>query len=118
MKYMLLIYSDENHYAKMSEQEMGELMAEYGKFHGEVESSGCLITSHRLRPCAMSTSVRTRSGESMATDGPFAETKEQFGGYYLIEAGNLDEAIEWAKKIPTVHYGTIEVRPVWEDGEE
>ena len=64
------------------------------------------------------TTVRVRNGDTVTTDGPYAETKEQFGGYYLIEAGNLDEAIEWAKKIPTVHYGTIEVRPIWEDGEE
>ena len=118
MQYMLLINADEKCDSDMSEAEMGQLMADYGKFTEELQSAGGFVTSHRLRPAETATTVRVRGGETMITDGPFAETKEQLGGYYLIEAKDLDEALKWAAKIPSATYGSIEVRPVWEMGDE
>ena len=114
MKYMLQINSEESGYAKMSEGEMGQLMAAYGQFTEELQNSGSYISSYRLQPTDSATTVRVRNGESLITDGPFAETKEQFGGYYLIDVKDLDEAIQWAAKIPTAKYGSVEVRPIWE----
>lgn len=111
---MLLIHSDESLYPKMSEQEMGQLMADYEKFGGEIESAGVYQNSARLKPSMTATTVRLRDGKALTTDGPFAETKEQCGGYYLIDVKNLDEAIQWAAKVPSAKYGSIEVRPVWD----
>lgn len=112
MRYLLLIYSDPSHYTKLSEQEMGQLMAAYGKFTEEAapQTQG----AERLQPSTTATTVRVRKGDVMTTDGPFAETKEELGGYYLIEAKDLDEAIAVAAKIPTAEYGCVEVRPIWE----
>jgi len=115
MRYMLLIYSDEGYYGKLSEQQMGQLMGEYGQFPGEIAGSGVFKGADRLRPTVTATTVRVRKGELMITDGPFAETKEQFGGYYIVDVKDLDEAIAWAAKIPTSKYGSVEVRPIWED---
>ena len=115
MRYLLMIYSDEAKDTAMSEADYGRLMADYGTFTSELEQSGKLQGGERLRPIADATTVRVRDGEPLITDGPFAETKEQIGGYYLIEAENLDEALAWAKKIPSATYGSIEVRPIWED---
>jgi hypothetical protein len=114
MQYMLLIHSDESAYATMTEAEGKQLMDGYWKFTEELQKAGGLVASHRLTPTHTATTVRVRKGETLLTDGPFAETKEQFGGYYLIEAANLDEAIKWATKIPTVKYGCVEVRPIWD----
>lgn len=114
MRYMLLINSDEAVYPKMSEAEMGQLMADYGKFHAEIEAAGVYKGSDRLQPTTTATTVKLRNGETIITDGPFAETKEQLGGYYLIDVKDLDEAIAWAKKVPTANYGSVEVRPIWE----
>jgi len=112
MRYLLLIYSDPSHYETLSEQDMGQLMAAYGKFsaHTASQTQG----AERLQPTATATTVRVRKGDIMTTDGPFAETKEQLGGYYLIEAKDLDEAIAIAAKVPTAQYGCVEVRPIWE----
>ena len=112
MRYLLLIYSDESGYATMTEEDGNKLMAAYGKF-GE-ETAAQTQGSERLQPCATATTVRVRKGDTMTTDGPFAETKEQLGGYYLIEAKDLDEAIAIAAKVPTAEYGCVEVRPIWE----
>ena len=114
MRYMLLIYSDEAIDEAMSPQEMGALIEDYGKFSAELEASGAMLGGERLRPVADATTVRIRNGETLHTDGPFAETKEAFGGYYMIEAANLDAALEWAKKIPSAAHGSVEVRPIWE----
>lgn len=115
MRYMLLIHSDETVYPKMSEHQMGELMAAYGKFHQEVEGAGVYRDAARLRDTSSATTVRVRDGKTLTTDGPFAETKEQLGGYYLIEVKDLDEALKWAAKIPSAKYGSVEVRPVWDE---
>ncbi len=112
MRYLLLIYSDPSYYETLSEQDMGQLMAAYGKFSEDVapQTQG----AERLQPAQTATTVRVRKGDIVTTDGPFAETKEHLGGYYLIEAPNLDDAIAVAAKIPTAGYGCVEVRPIWE----
>ncbi len=112
MRYLLLIYSDEAHYPKMSEQEMGQLMGEYMAF-GE-EFGAKTQGAERLQPTPTATTVRVRNEDTVTTDGPFAETKEQLGGYYLIDVKDLDEATAWAEKVPSATYGSIEIRPVWE----
>ena len=112
MQYMLLIFDDERVWGQLSEEERGRLYAEYGTFTNELREAGALVTADQLQPSATATLVQVRDGETLTTDGPFAETKEQLGGYYLIEAESLDEAIEWAAKIPSARGGTIEVRPV------
>lgn len=112
MRYLLLIYSPETHYQTVSEEDMGELMGAYMAFSAEYEAQ--TQHSERLQPVQTATTVRVRNGDVMTTDGPFAETKEQLGGYYLIEAKDLDEAIAIAAKVPTAAYGSVEVRPIWE----
>lgn len=112
MRYMLLIHSDENYYATVSEEDMGKLMGAYAQFSEEFGAQ--TESSVRLQPVQTATTVRVRNGDTVTTDGPYAETKEQFGGYYLIEAKDLDEAIAIAAKVPTAAYGNVEVRPVWE----
>ena len=109
---MLLIYNDETRWDSLGEAEMGEVMKRYGDFTAELRASSAMIAGDRLQPTANATTVRVRDGEQLVTDGPFAETKEQLGGYYLIEVETLDEALEWARKIPGARLGSIEVRPV------
>ena len=113
MHYLLLIYSDETAYPDMSEEEIGKIMMAYGQYTEELQASGALVTSDRLKGTDSATTVRVRDGKQLTTDGPFAETKEQLGGYYEINVDNLDEAIGWAAKIPSASYGCVEVRPVW-----
>ena len=112
MRYLLMIYASEAQEAAMSEQEMGELLEGYGAF-GE-EAGPIIEGGERLRPTSDATTVRIRDGQASVTDGPFAETKEQIGGYYVIDVADLDAAIAWAKKIPSAKMGSIEVRPIWE----
>jgi hypothetical protein len=114
MKYMLLIYDDEKLWANFSDAERGQIFGEYGQFTGEVRQSGHYQSGAPLQPTATATSVRIRNGKRVVTDGPFAETREQLGGYYLVEAKDLDEAIGIAARIPSARFGTIEVRPVME----
>ena len=112
MQYLCLIYSDETMYPKMAKAEVENMMAEYMAFTAKVKESGHYIGGNRLQPTHTSTSVRIRNGNLSATDGPFAETKEQLGGYYLIEAKDLNDAIQVASRIPGAKVGTIEVRPI------
>lgn len=112
MQYMLLIYADEADWESYSEEERRAIYAEYGKLNGELRAQGKLISGDELQPISTATTVRVRKGETLVSDGPFAETKEALGGYYLIDAESLDEAIEWAGKIPSARSGTIEIRPV------
>ena len=106
MQFLALIYSADN----SEDVDMPTLMSQYRDFGGE--AAAAIKAGDALQPVATATSVRVRNGEAMLTDGPFAETKEQLGGYYLLECKDLDEALQWAAKIPTARYGTIEVRPV------
>jgi hypothetical protein len=111
MKYLLLIYSDER---ALSETERAECYAESTRLAGEIHASGRYLAANPLHPTSMATSVRVREGKRLVTDGPFAETREQLGGYFLIEARDLDEAIAIAGRIPMARKGTVEVRPVLE----
>jgi hypothetical protein len=114
MKYLLLINSSEQEEETMSPEDGEKLMAAYGTFTQELQAAGVMRGADRLRPTSTATTVRVRNGETIATDGPFAETKEQLGGYYMIEVKDLDEAITWAAKVPSAAYGSVEVRPIWE----
>jgi len=110
MQYLLLIYSAES---DDQNQDQSTLMAAYGAFTQGIVQNGNFKSADRLRPVADATTVRVRDGKTLTTDGPFAETREQLGGYYLVEAKDLDEAIAIAAKVPTAKHGSIEVRPVW-----
>jgi hypothetical protein len=112
MQYLLLIYDDEQAWASLPEAERNGVFAEYGAFTSELRDRGAYVAGDQLQPTATATTVRIRKGDELVTDGPFSETKEQLGGYYLIEAESVDEALEWAAKIPSARYGSIEVRPV------
>jgi len=112
MQYLLLIYEDETIAQNLSEAEQGAHFKAYGEFTKGIAESGNLVGGDALEPVAAATSIRVRDGKVLATDGPFAETKEQLGGYYLIEAKDLDEATAIAAKIPTAATGCIEVRPI------
>jgi hypothetical protein len=114
MKYMLLIHDDEKAWDKLSEAERGQIYGEYGQFSQQIKSSGQYLAGAQLHPTSSATSVRVRDGKRVLTDGPFAETREQLGGYYLVDAKDLDEAIALATRIPSARLGTIEVRPVME----
>jgi hypothetical protein len=112
MQYMLLIYGKEERWASLSEDEAQAVYAEYGRLSQELRDRNAYVDGGELQPVSTATSVRIRDGETDVTDGPFAETKEVLGGYYLIEAESLDEAIAWAAKIPSARTGVVEVRPV------
>jgi hypothetical protein len=113
MRYMCLIYSDEGWRNTMSEAEGGRVLQEFMDFTQSVVKSGHHRAGERLAPTSSATTIRTKGGKVVTTDGPFAETKEQLGGYYILEAANLDEALKLAQRIPTVHLGgAIEVRPI------
>jgi hypothetical protein len=112
MQYTLLIYSSDDAWAALSEDERDRLHEEYGAFTQELIASGALQGGEQLQPSSSATSVRVRDGETLTTDGPFAETKEHLAGFYLIEVASLDEALAWAAKVPSVRFGTIEVRPI------
>ena len=114
MKYALLIYASEQDWANQSEEESQAQFQEYMTFTKDIVDRGIYKGGEALQPIATATTVRVRDGETLTTDGPFAETKEQLGGFYLIEAKDLDEAIEIAGRIPDVRRGSIEVRPVME----
>jgi hypothetical protein len=112
MQYLLLIYSNEGHWAKQSEGERDKMLQEYGDFTKSIAASGHYKGGNELDTTSKATTVRVRDGKRLVTDGPFAETKEQLGGYYLVEARDLDEAIGLAARIPSVRMGSIEVRPI------
>jgi hypothetical protein len=112
MRYALLICNDEN--VVVTPEGRQERSAAFAAFQDEMQARGVLLGSERLRPTSSSTTVRVRDGGVVIADGPFAETKEQIAGFYLVDCRDLDEAIEVASKIPGAKYGTIEVRPVWE----
>ncbi len=112
MQYLLLIYSDEQQHASMDDVQSKAVLDRYLAFNKEAKGAGVFVGGDALQPTASATSVRVRNGERMVTDGPFAETKEQLGGYYLVDCDNLDDAIQWASKIPAAEHGTVEVRPV------
>ena len=113
MQYLLLIYANEVEYAKIDPATSQKIMGEYQTFTQSIIQSGSFKAGDRLQPTSTATTVRVKDGKTLTTDGPFAETREQLGGYYLIDAKDLDEAIGIAAKVPTAKHGSIEVRPVW-----
>jgi hypothetical protein len=114
MRYMLMICTDESAQSAASAEETSTMMAEYMAFGEEMGAKGVLQGGERLYPTSDATTVQVRDGAVLTLDGPFAETKEQIGGYYVVDCPNLDEAIAVAAKIPGARLGSIEVRPIWE----
>jgi hypothetical protein len=112
MKYLCLIYEDESKWGTMPKDQMDAMFREYGAFTDDIKKSGQYIGGNPLQPTQTATTVRVRQGKISTTDGPFAETKEQLGGYYLVEAKDLNEAIQVASRIPSARVGSIEVRPI------
>jgi hypothetical protein len=112
MKYLCLIYDDEKMFGTMAKPEMDAFMGEYRAFTESIQKTGHYLGGHQLQPVHAATTIRSRNGKVSTTDGPFAETKEVLGGYYLIDVDTLDEALDWAAKIPSARYGHIEVRPI------
>lgn len=114
MRYILLINTDESVEAERSDEENEAVYNAYFAFSREIRESGAYITGEALQPTSTATTVRVRNGQTLTTDGPYAETKEQLGGFYMVECADLDEAIAWAAKIPGAKVGAIEVRPIME----
>jgi len=112
MEYLLLIYGNEADINRLSEAEQGALYQEYGRFTQSILESKNFVAGHRLEDVATATTVRVRDGKRLVTDGPFAETREQLGGFYMIQAKDLDEALAMAERIPSARWGSIEVRPI------
>jgi hypothetical protein len=112
MKYLLLIYESEQAWAGVSEAEQGKIFGEYMEYTNRIKKNGNYIAGEALQPISAATTVRVKNGKTLTTDGPFAETKEQLGGFYMVEARDLDEAIKLATGIPAVRTGSIEVRPI------
>jgi hypothetical protein len=113
MKYLLLIYSNEAAGRAASKTETDHMIAAYGAYTEAVTKAGILAGSNRLRPSTDATTVRVANGKSQVLDGPYAETKEQLGGYYMIDVPDLDAALSWAARCPAASHGVVEVRPVW-----
>jgi hypothetical protein len=112
MKYLCLIYSNEAEFAALSKAELDAMYKDYGAFTESLKAGGNYVAGHQLQPTHTASTVRVRNGQLSATDGPFAETKEQLGGFYLIDALDLNEAIALAGRIPSARHGSIEVRPL------
>jgi hypothetical protein len=113
MQYLLLIYSNEAEIAAKSPAVLASMMADYTEFTKGIIQAGQFKAGDRLKPTSTASTVRVRNGQVTTTDGPFAETREQLGGYYLVDAKNLDEAIAIAARIPGAKVGSVEVRPIW-----
>jgi hypothetical protein len=118
MEYMLFIYTDEKQWARLSESERESITEEYFGLTREMSENGVYVAGAPLQPTSTSSTVRVRDDELLVVDGPFTETKEQLGGYFLIEADSIEEARRWAAKVPAARYGSIEVRPVLPVGAE
>jgi len=116
MRYMILIYAIETDYSHMTNEERAAIMQGHGTFAQEVVQSGILMGGAPLQPTSTARTIRVRKGKTLVTDGPFAETKEQLAGTYILDCKNMDEAVELAARIPDALYGSIEIRPVLEMG--
>ena len=117
MRYMLLIYNDEAAMANASKEQIQQTLAAYGAYTEALKNSGAWLAGDRLKPTQASTSVRLAGGKTSVLDGPYADTKEQLAGFYMIEAADADAAIAWAARCPAAGSGTVEVRPIWEMAE-
>ena len=116
MRYLLLIYTNEAQDVSATPADQEAIMTAYNAFTADLAASGALKAGEALQPTGTATTVRVRNGKTVTTDGPFAETKEQLGGFYMVDCKNLDEAIAWAARIPGARFGSIEVRPIMEFG--
>lgn len=112
MKYLVLIYDSEQLMASMKPSEVDALMSEYFAYTEAMKKAGVYVAGEALQPTNTATTIRTRNGKTAHTDGPFAETKEALGGFYMLEVPNLDEALKWGAKCPSAKIGSIEVRPI------
>ena len=113
MKYLLMIYAGEASENAMSPEDTGKMMQAYGAYTEALVKAGVMQAGERLRPTSDATSVRVRGGKTEVLNGPYAETREQLGGYYLIDVADLDAALAWAARCPGSSHGTVEVRPIW-----
>jgi len=116
MRYIMLIYMNEAEAASISQEEQQAVFAAYGAYTNEIREKGIMHGGDALQPSSTAKTVKVRDGKVVSTDGPFAETKEQLGGYYILDCKDWDEAVAWAAKIPTAQSGRIEVRPIMEMG--
>ena len=114
MQYLLLIYGNENAAQTAPKEAITQMVAAYAAYTQALKTAGVLQGSNRLKPTNAGSTVRVTGGKTEVLDGPYAETREQLGGYYMIDVPNLDEALSWAARCPGAAYGAIEVRPVWE----
>ncbi|GAA0708626.1 YciI family protein [Dokdonella soli] len=114
MQYLLMLYASENGWNTLTKAEQKQGEAAYAAYTEALRKAGALVGSNRLQPVASATTVRLSGGKPQVMDGPYAESKEQLGGYYLIEAADLDAAIAWAARCPGSGHGIVEVRPVWD----
>jgi hypothetical protein len=114
MQYLLLIYNDETAAKSATKAQNEQMMAAYGAYAEAMGKAGVIEGANRLQPTSAATTVRIRNGKTTVLDGPYADTKEQLGGYFLVEAKDLDGALEWAARCPGAAHGVVEVRPVWE----
>ena len=112
MKYLCLIYGNESSWMTRSQEDLATMRSEYMAYTDDIRKSGHLLAGEALQPTSSATTIRVRDGKASTTDGPFAETKEQLGGFYLVEAKDLNDAIQVASRIPGAKHGSIEVRPV------
>jgi hypothetical protein len=113
MQYMLMIYSNESRWTKMTQAEREQGVAAYSAYTDALRKAGVLAGANRLQPTSAATTVRIANGKSQVLNGPYADAKEQLGGYYMIDVPDLDAALSWAARCPGASYGAIEVRPVW-----
>ncbi len=116
MQYLLTLYSDESGWNKMTPEQQQQGVAAYGAYTQALQAAGVLKSSNRLRPASTATTLRTTNGKTQVLDGPFVDSKEQLGGYYLIDVPDLDAALSWAGKCPGVGHGVVEVRAIWAMG--
>ena len=113
MQYLLMAYVDEAGWPKLSKSEQEQGIAAYAAYGEALKTSGVIKGSNRLQPTSTATTVRSSNGKSQVLDGPYVDSKEQLGGYFLIDVPDLDAALSWASRCPAVHHGVVEVRPVW-----
>jgi len=114
MQYLLLLHSNETGWDQMTPEQQAQGVAAYGAYTEALKKAGAFLGSNRLRPSANATTVRIVNGKTQVLDGPYTDTKEQVGGYYLIDAKDLDAALSWAARCPGAGHGIVEVRPVWQ----
>jgi hypothetical protein len=113
MQYLLMAYVDETGWPKLSKSEQEQGIAAYAAYGEALRTSGVIKGSNRLQPSSVATTVRSTNGKSQVLDGPYVDSKEQLGGYFLIDVPDLDAALSWASRCPAVHHGVVEVRPIW-----